>query len=197
VQIDLGNLSLEQWLLVLLLAYILSFVLLGLVKGRKYFKSYSSGKAHDDYFLHSHNVKLTLAGLSITSLALFIGLGLSNLERLSSIILFFSISFVAFVVSFDFARFPRGSYTFIADVIEKTGILAIGCGFLVFFEKELPSSYGLILTFGFFIVVFVLLSCVDYCKYYKYWSLFEVKESKNKLDKEKRKKQRQFQKEPI
>lgn len=172
VQIDFSSLNLEQWLLILLLAYVLSFALLALVKGRKYLKSYPSGKEHDDYFRHSFNVKLTFAGLSATSLALFIGLGLSGLERLSSIILFFSISFVAFVVSSNFARFPRGSYTFIADVLENMGILAIGCGFLVFFEKELPS-YELILTYMLFIMVFIFLSSIHFYKFYRYLSSFE------------------------
>ena len=75
MQIDLSSLSLEQWLLILILAYVLAFVLLGVTKGREYFKSYSSGKKVE-YLFHSVDVTLTLAGLSITSLALFIGWGL-------------------------------------------------------------------------------------------------------------------------
>jgi len=178
MQIDLSslNLSLEQWLLVLLFAYILAFVLLGLTKGRKYFKLYSSGK-EVEYFFHSVNVTLTLAGLSVTSLALFIGLGIENLQRFSSIILFFSISFVVLALSSNFARFPRRFYTFIADLFADVGVLAIGCGFLVFFVNELPLSYGLILTYGLFITVFILLSGLDLYKYYKYWSLFEVEKT--------------------
>jgi len=151
-------------------------MLLGLVKGRKYFESHPSVGAPSD----SLNRKLTLAGIAVTALAIFLGLGLSNLERVSSIVLFLSISFVAFVVSSDFVRFPKGSYKYIADILENTGILAIGCGFLVFFEKELPSSYGLIFTFGFFIIVFILLSCVDFYNYSRYWSALE--QTPNKED---------------
>jgi hypothetical protein len=162
------------------LGYVLTFVLLGLAKGRKYFKSYSSGTESGEYFFHSVEVTLTLAGLSITSLALFIGLGIENLKRFSSIILFFSISFAVLALSSNFARFSRRFYTFIADILADVGLLAIGCGFLVFFVGELSLSYGLILTYGLFIAVFILLSCFDLHKYYKYWSLFEVKERKNK-----------------
>jgi hypothetical protein len=86
---------------------------------------------------------------------------------------------VAFAVSSDFARFRRGFYTFIAEVLQNMGILAIGCGFLVFFEKELPSSYGLTLTYGLFIIVFILLSCLDFYKYYRYLSSFETASKKN------------------
>ena len=178
MQIDLPSLTLEQWLLVLLLGYVLSFALLGLVKGRKYLRSYPTVEAKDNYLLHSFDVRLTLAGLSITSLALFIGLGLTNLERLSSIILFFSISFVAFVVAADFGRFHKGFYIFTGEVLEKLGILAIGCGFFVFFTEELPLSKELILTYGFFIAIFVLLSCLDLHKYWRYWSSFGISSSK-------------------
>lgn len=179
MQIDLSSLSLEQWLLILLLAYVLVFVLLGLTKGRKYLKTYSSEKKVPEYFFHSVEVTLTLAGLSITSLALFVSLGIENLKRFSSIVLFFSISFVVLALSFNFAGFPRRFYTFIADLLADVGMLAIGCGFLVFFVNELPLSYGLILTYGLFITVFIFLSCLDLYKYYKYWSLFEVRERKN------------------
>jgi hypothetical protein len=178
VQIDLNNLSLEQWLLILLLAYVLAFALAGLTKGRKYLKTYSSGKK-GEYFFHSVEVTLTLAGLSITSLALFIGLGIDNLNRFSSIILFFSISFVVLALSSNFARFPRRFYTFIADILADVGILAIACGFLVFFVNELSPSYGLILTYGIFIIVFIFLSGLDLYKYYKYWLLFGKKEKEN------------------
>lgn len=185
MQIDLSSLSLEQWLLILLLAYVLAFVLLGLTKGRKYFKSYSSGKESGEYFFHSVEVTLTLAGLSITSLALFIGLGIDHLKRFSSIILFFSISFVMLALSSNFARFPRRFYTFIADILADVGILAIGCGFLVFFVNELSLSYGLILTYGLFIIVFIFLSCFDLYKYYRYWLSFEEREKEKTLNKEK------------
>ena len=187
MQIDLTSISLEQWLLILLLAYVLIFLSLGLAKGRKYFKSYSSGTESGEYFFHSVEVTLTLAGLSITSLALFVGLGIGNLNRFSSIILFFSISFVVLALSSIFARFSRRFYTFIADTLADVGLLAIGCGFLVFFVEELSLSYGLILTYGLFITAFILLSCLDLHKYYRYWSLFEVQEGNDK-DQNKKKK---------
>jgi hypothetical protein len=170
VQIDLGSISLEQLLLILLLAYVLAFALLGFFKGRKYFKSYRSEKERSDYSFHSVDVTLTLAGLSITSLALFIGLGVQNLMRFSSIILFFSISFVVLALSSSLVRFPRRYFSFISDILADVGILAIGCGFLVFFENELPQSHDLILTYGLFITAFVLISCLELYKYYKYWA---------------------------
>jgi hypothetical protein len=153
-----------------LLVYVTICLLFGFVKGRKYLKNYRSGKASEDYLFHSLDATLTLAGLAITSLAILIGLGLQNLERVSSIVLFFSISFVAFALSSNFMRFPRRFYGYIADVLVDTGVLAIGCGFLVFFEKELPSFYELSLTFVLFIIAFLVLSCFDLYRLYKLWS---------------------------
>lgn len=152
----------------------MAFLLLGATKGRKYLKGYSSPEASKEYLFHSVDVVLTLAGLAITALALFIGFGLRNLAQLSSIILFFSISFVALTLSSNLTRFPKRIYKFIADVLADTGILAIGCGFLVFFENQLQLSNGLLLLiYGFFIVAFLFLSSLDFHKYYKYWSSFD------------------------
>lgn len=154
----------------------MAFLSLGLTKGRKHLKGYSSPEASKEYLFHSMEIVLTLAGLAITALALFIGFGLPNLEQLSSIILFFSISFTTLTLSSNFTRFPKRIYKFIADILADTGILAIGCGFLVFFEHHLQSQKGLLLLYGVFILVFLLLSSLDFHKYYKYWSSFEDQE---------------------
>ena len=153
-------------------------MLVGLTKGRKYLKSYYSKEA-SEYFFHSVNVALALAGLAITALALFVGFGLENLERVSSITLFFSIAFVSLALSPVFRRFPRKAYWFMSTVLSDVGILAIGCGFLVFFRHELPSFYGLAFVFSLFIVVFLILSFYLLYKYCKYWALLnEEKEKK-------------------
>jgi O-antigen/teichoic acid export membrane protein len=154
-------------------------MLLGLIKGRRYFRSYSDEKT--EYLFHSVNVTLTLAGLAVTAIALFVGLGLENLKQLSSIILFFSMSFVTLALSSSLAKLPRRAYNFIGDVLADMGVLAIGCGFLIFFEHELPSSYALTLTYSLFIAFFLILSLLDLYKYYKYWSVFnDVQEEKTK-----------------
>lgn len=161
---------LEDVLLVLLFAYVITFLLLGVSKGRKYLKGYSK-ESNKDYLFHSVDVTLTLAGLAITALALFIGLGFEYLERLSSIITFFSISFVVLTLSAMFTRFPRRIYIFIADILADTGMLSIACGFLAFFWYQPQWFLGSILVYVVFVLVFVILSALDIHKYYRYWSL--------------------------
>ena len=169
------SLLLEQLLVILIFAYITVFLLFGLIKGRKYFKTYSTEKNIGDYLFHSINVTLTLAGLAVTAIAIFVGFGLNQLEELSSIILFFSLSFVMLTLSSNIARFPKRAYGFIADVLADAGVLAIGCGFLVFFEQKFSLTSALTLVYVFFIGCFLLLSFLDIRKYYKYWSLFNAK----------------------
>jgi hypothetical protein len=173
-------LNLEEALLILLFAYVMAFLLLGVIKGRKHLKGYSFPEASKEYLFHSVDVVLTLAGLAITALALFIGFGLDNLEKLSSIILFFSISFVALTLSSSFARFPRRVYTFIADMLADMGILAIACGFLAFFGHQPQWSNGLVLVYGAFIVIFLALSSLDLYKYYRYWAIIESQTTQEK-----------------
>jgi len=165
--------------LALLFTYIAVFLLLGLTKGREYLKCYSSSSdVSTEYFFHHVNVTLALAGLAITALALFVGFGLENLERVSSITLFFSIAFAALGLSPVFRRFPRRIHTFIGHVLADVGILAIGCGFLVFFRHELPLYYGLTFTYGLFIVVFLVLTLYQLYKFCKIWSLVEEENEK-------------------
>lgn len=173
----------EEALLALLFVYVSIFLLLGATKGRKWLKGYSSKSSK--YLFHSVEVVLTLAGLAITALALFIGFGLQNLGQLSSIIQFFSISFVTLTLSAVFVRYPRRVYRFMADILADTGILAIGCGFLAFSGSHLQNYVGIVLTYGTFIVVFVLLSSINFHKYYKYWtSLVEETDSGDKTTRE-------------
>lgn len=162
----------EVPLLILLFSYFAVHMIIGFVKGRKYLKSHHSESARD-YLFQSENTTLALAGLALTAIALFVGFGLQNLQRVSSITLFFSIGFASLAMFPLLVRFPRRAYTFAGTVLADVGVLAIGCGFLVFFTSELPSSYGLIFVFCVFIVAFLILSFNYLYKLQKYWSLFD------------------------
>lgn len=155
--------------MILVFSYIVVHMIIGFAKGRKYLKSYYSESARD-YRFHSENTTLALTGLALTAIALFVGFGLQNLERVSSITLFLSIAFVSLALFPLLARFPRKAYAFVGNVLADVGVLTIGCGFLVFFRHELPSSYGLTFVFCVFIVVFLILSFNYLYKLQKYWS---------------------------
>lgn len=174
---------LEDTLLVLLFIYVAAFLLLGITKGRKYLKTHPPEEARRDYLFHSVEVTLTLAGLAVTALALFIGLGIERLEQFSSMILFFSISFVSLTLSSNFARFPRRFFTYMADILADMGVLAIGCGFLVFFERNINSP-SITITYVIFVTVFILLSALDAFKYYRYWLSIECAQQQSSRRKE-------------
>ena len=161
-------LSLEQALLILLLVYVAAFVILGSIKGRRFLLAHSNSPC--EYYFHTVSATLTLAGLAIAVLSLFIGLGKDNLGQLSSIILFFSIAFVAFVISLNLVRFPRRIFIFIADILVDTGIISIGSGFLVFFAHELPLNSGVAIVYAAFIVFSMVLVILELWKYYRFWS---------------------------
>jgi hypothetical protein len=58
---------------------------------------------------------------------------------------------VVFAISLNLSRFTRRIFTFVADVFADVGMLALACGFLVFFAHEMASYPDLELIYGFFI----------------------------------------------
>ena len=176
-----NNMILEQSLILLLPVYFLAFLIFGLIKGKEYLWSYSSGKPAEDLFFHSQNFTIAMAGLSVTALALFIGLNPYTVAQLSQIILFFSISFVSLAISWNLVRFPRRIYGYLSEILTDLGILSIGCGFLVFFYYRLPLYDALTLPYFAFIGVFIVLALINGYKYHKHWSVVGTKIRKTKL----------------
>jgi hypothetical protein len=176
------GLILEISLLVLLLVYISTFMGFAFTKGRKYLESYPQGKDNKDYVFQFQNSSLTLAGLSITAIVLIVSLKFegtfSSLTSFSAILLFFSISFVTLALAWDLIRFPREIYHFVSGVLSDIGVLSIGCGFLVFFYSISTFSLPFVavpITFGLFILAFLISAVLDLRRYVGFWSLPEKK----------------------
>jgi hypothetical protein len=170
-------LILEILLLVLLVAYFSIFTGLALIKGRKYWQSHSQKNDNKDDLLQSQN-SLTLSGLALTAIALFVSLRfqgtLSSLASFSTIILFFSISFITLALSWNITRFPEEIYCFESSVLSDIGVLSIGCGFLIFFYSSFDAFslpfFPVPITFGLFIVVFLCFAYMDFRRYNRLWS---------------------------
>ena len=176
--------SLESALLVLLFGYMLSFLFLGLIKGKNYL--ISSPKVEEQFvtsILHSEEVTLTLAGLAMTALALFVSVRYENLAEITSILLYFSISFSSLILSSCLTHFrTRRLFLYISDVLSNVGLMAFGCGFLVFFVRTLEWNGGVTLTFTIFLAGFLTISFLHLYKYYKYWRVLETVDKKSKSD---------------
>jgi hypothetical protein len=177
----------EIALLVLLLLYFAIFVGVGLGKGWKYLGSDVQGKDDKDYLPKFQEFSLSLAGLAVTAIALFVSIKFggtfSSLENFTAIILFFSISFVTLSLSWNLSRFSKGTYHFLSGVLSDMGVLSIGCGFLIFFYRISPLSYlpffAIPLAFGFFILFFIILAALDLRRKIVFWSSSEKKPSEN------------------
>jgi len=170
------TINLEPVLLVLLVGYVLSFLLLGLTEGRKYLTSPPKiGEEYITSVLHSEDVTLTLAGLAMTALSLFISVRYENLGEITSILLFFSISFSTLILSSCLTHFrTKRLFLYVSDVLSNTGLMAFGCGFLIFFVRIFQWSEGLTLIFTIFVASFLILSLSHLYKYHKYWKILET-----------------------
>jgi hypothetical protein len=163
-------------LFVLLVGYVLSFLLFGITEGRKYLTSPPKiGEEYTTSVLHSEDVTLTLAGLAMTALSLFISVRYENLEEITSVLLFFSISFCTLVLSSCLTHFrTKRLFLYMSDVLSNTGLMASGCGFLSFFVRVFQGSEGLSLIFAIFVASFLVLSLSHVYKYHKYWKILET-----------------------
>lgn len=161
--------TLEESLIALLLIYMFSSIIIALVRGRKYLAEHPKEEKERDYFFHSEEMTLILAGFALTALVLFISLS-QNLVEFASVILFFSTAFLMLTLSYIFMQLRTTRLLpYLSNVMMDTGLLSIGCGFLVFFWQKFQWSFGISIVYVLFIILFVVLSMVNFYYYYEYW----------------------------
>lgn len=125
----------EFWLIILIAVYLSIAIGVASYRLRKYLKSHPDEDAGRDYHFQHENVSLTLAGFSLTAIALLVSL-YSNFSTVSPTLAFFSLSFLFLILSPTFLRFRFVNFfVYVADVLFNAGLLSIACGFLVFFGE--------------------------------------------------------------
>lgn len=162
-----------MWLLTLILVYMVLAIVVGLVKGWKYLKTAPNEKTGKEYHMHNERIVLTLAGFSLTAISLFVNIQIKELAQISSTLLFFSIAFSALILSSIFIRFRLAQFfIYLSDVLLNVGLLAIGCGFMVFFVDRFSWFDGSTMVFITLVFVLFFVSLVNYFffdRYVKYW----------------------------
>lgn len=146
-----------------------SSIIIALVRGRKYLAEHPKEEKERDYFFHDEEMTLILAGFALTALVLFISLS-QNLSEFASVILFFSIAFLMLTLSYLFMQIRTTRLLpYLSNVMMDTGLLAVGCGFLVFFWQKFQWSFGISIVYILFIILFIVLSVVNFYYYIEYW----------------------------
>jgi hypothetical protein len=162
----------------MILVYMVLAIILGLVRGWHYLKGYPDEKAGKEYHRHNESITLTLAGFSLTALALLLSIRFEELTQISPTLLFFSIAFTTLILSSIFIRLRiRNLFLYISDVLLNVGLLSIGCGFLVFFA-DVFSYDGSTIVFFILVAVLFFVSLVNYFffdRYAEYWREGEKK----------------------
>jgi hypothetical protein len=147
-------------------------IALGLIRGWNYLKKHPVEEIGRAYHWHNERIILTLAGFSLTALALFLSIQFKELAQISSTLLFFSIAFTTLILSSIFLRFRiRNFFLYLSDVLLNVGLLSISCGFLVFFANVFFHDASE-LVFGILVAVLFVVSLVNYFffdRYVEYW----------------------------
>lgn len=174
MQIDWGYLasvvsSPEFLLTLLVIIYLIIAVGFGAYRSKTYLKKHPDEKKGKDYHQQNETVALTLAGFSLTALALLISIRFTELSSVSSILLFFSESLLFFVISFIALRFRFVNFlVYVSDVLLNAGLLSIACGFLVFLGENVSWFDGSTLVFSILVIVLFLASLANYILFDKY-----------------------------
>lgn len=166
------QISLETVLLILIPVYIVVATVLALIRRFKYLKNAPDEKRGGEYYRHSERIHLTFAGFSLTALALLIGLQINEVVQLSSTIQFFSLAFSLLIMSFVFLQFRfKNFFVFFSDVFFNAGLLSIGCGFLVFFAKNLSWYDNSTLIFLVLVIALSIALLANYKLFDKYMKI--------------------------
>jgi len=155
--------STETVLLILILVYTVLAIVAGLIRGWKYLKTIPNEETGKEYHLHNERIVLTLAGFSLTALSLLISIQSKELVQISSTLFFFSIAFSSLVLSSIFIRFRfRQFFIYLSDVLLNVGLLAIGCGFLIFFANKFSWNDGSTIVFTVLVIALFCLTLANY-----------------------------------
>jgi uncharacterized membrane protein YccC len=125
-------------------------------------------KAQDEekgrtYHLHQERIVLMLAGFSLTALSILIGIQSRELSQISSSLVFFSIAFSSLVMSAVAIRFRIAEFfIYLSDVLLNVGLLAISCGFLVFFADRFSWTDGSTIIFMVLVIALLTFTFVYY-----------------------------------
>jgi hypothetical protein len=155
--------SAESLLMILIAIYLVIAIGVGSYRLRKYLQEHPNEKEGKEYSFQNETSALTLAGFSLTALALLISIRYNDLNSISSTLQFFSLAFLFLILSPTFIKFRIANFfVYIADVFMNAGLLSIACGFLVFFGETVSWANWSTVIFSVLVVALFLASLINY-----------------------------------
>jgi len=176
---ELGNILLIIWFL-----YVVGFMIAGKILERGYFKTNLATEASNielllDVFHKAETTSLTMAGFSLTALTFIIAIFYQNLPSVEMLIVFFSIGFIAEVVSaFSYHDTTKGLSAYSGFVFQYAGMLAILSGFFTYLLSNMSYSGYLWLIYCVGIFAFIFLTAREISFFATYWK--ELSDERNK-----------------
>jgi hypothetical protein len=149
-------------LLVVITIYFV-FAMLWSVLQRGHMKEAQDEEVGKEYHLNQERIVLMLAGFSLTALSILIGLQSKGQTQISPILVFFSVAFSSLIMSAVIVRFRIAQFfVYLSDVLLNVGLLAISCGFLVFFADTFSWTDGSTIVFMVLVVVLIVFTFAYY-----------------------------------
>jgi hypothetical protein len=154
--------SSEFWLICLIVVYVLVATGIGYYRLRKFHREHPGERGKNYQFTHDSSA-LTLAGFSITAIAVLVSIGYRNIVYISSTLAFFSLAFLFLILAptinrLKFIKF----FSYIANVFFDAGLLSIACGFLESFGKNVSWTDWSTIIFAILVIALMIFSLANF-----------------------------------
>lgn len=172
--------TIDSLLLIVVTIYFVLAILWGVIRW-KHMKKAQDEREGREYHLHQERIVLMLAGFSLTALSILIGIQSRDpASQISSVVVFFSVAFSSLIMSAVVVRFRIAEFfIYLSDVLLNVGILAISCGFLVFFADRFSWTDGSTIVF---MVLVVSLLVFTFAYYLFYNNILRTEKSSERIE---------------
>jgi len=167
-------LTLGDVLLIIWFSYVLGFTIVGKAFEKGYFKSNPAEAEKVDLMVDAYNkaetISWTMAGFALTALTFIITIFSSSLANIELLIVFFSLAFIAEIVSaFLYHDLTKGVSAYTGVVFQYAGMLAILSGFFTYLLSNLSWSGYLWLVYSVGLISFIALTARELSFFVTYW----------------------------
>jgi len=162
-------------LLIIWFLYVVLFMLAGKLFERGYFKMNPTTEADKidlvvDAYNKAETISWTMAGFALTALTFIITIFSSNLADIELLIVFFSLAFIAEVISaFLYHDITKGISAYAGFVFQYSGMLAILSGFFTYLVSKLPWSGYIYIIYTVGLISFLVLTARELTFFVSYW----------------------------
>lgn len=164
-----GQLAIYRYAWFIVASFFSLMVSLGIILGRRYLMQ--DIKRSEFSRLERNQVTyFTLAGFSLTAMSLFGAFFIGTLVRVQGTLTYLSVALVLFLIAAYLVQIRLTYLTsYLSEILEWTGVLALGAAFWHFFSEQLPEALELSLIYWIMLLAVFTIGIINLRFYSAHW----------------------------